>query len=235
MYNKDFDNPLKHQSTMKKILCLLMICLPLISMAGNKNKVKVDKSLYLAGVVPEVDGRVVFKKSFKVPGKSTSDIYSVMKPFVEHLVEESIPGPGNYARISMDTPDTLVAKICEYQVYKKAPLYLDRSRMRYTMSVIMSNERVEISMFAINYYYEEDEEGNRGKTIRAEEWINDANALNKSKTKLYPRSDKFRIKTVDRMNELFDAAMDAFDEKFTAKEPEPVVPQKKVRQTIQEE
>lgn len=221
---------------MKKILCLLMLCLPLVSMAGSKNKtkVKVDKSLYLAGVVPEVDGRVVFKKSFKVPGKNTAEIYSVMKPFVKKLVNESVPGPGNYARISMDTQDTIVAKICEFQVYKKVPLCLDRSRFRYSMSVFISNEHVEMSIYGINYYYQEDMEGNGGQLIRAEEWINDANALNKSKTKLYPRSDKFRIKTVDRANELFEAAMDAFEEKFVPKE-EPGVPVKKVRKTIQEE
>lgn len=216
---------------MKKIFLALVLCLPMLAMAGNKEE-KVDKTKYLEGVVPEVNGTVTFQKSFRVPGKSQAEIYSVMKPFVEQLVEKSVPAPGNYARIAMDTKDTIVAKVCEFQVYKNKFLNLDRSRFRYTIAVFISNERVSITMTGLNYYYREMENGEGGILYRAEEWINDANALNKSHTKLLPISGKFRIKTVDRANEIFESAMDAFDEKFVPKvEEQP----KKVRKTIIED
>lgn len=216
---------------MKKILLAFMLCLPMFVMAGNK-KDKIDKTPYLAGAVPEVNGTVTFQKSFRVPGKSKADIYNVMKPFVEKLVEESVPAPGNYARIVMDEKDTIVAKVCEFQVYKNKFLNLDRSRFRYTLAVIISNERVQITMSGLSYYYREMENGENGILYRAEEWINDANALNKSHTKLLPISGKFRIKTVDRANEIFETAMDAFEEKFVPKvEEQP----KKVRKTIVED
>lgn len=216
---------------MKKIFLALVLCLPMLAMAGNKEE-KVDKTKYLEGVVPEVNGTVTFQKSFRVPGKSQAEIYSVMKPFIEQLVENSVPAPGNYARIAMDTKDTIVAKVCEFQVYKNKFLNLDRSRFRYTIAVIISNERVQITMTGLNYYYREMENGEGGILYRAEEWINDANALNKSHTKLLPISGKFRIKTVDRVNEIYETAMDAFDEKFVPKvEEQP----KKVRKTIMED
>lgn len=189
---------------MKKILVALMLCLPMLAMA------KGDDSKYLAGAVPEVNGVVTFQKSFNVPGKSKQAIYATMKAWVEGLVENSIPAPGNYARISMDTPDTLVAKVCEFQVYKDKFLNLDRSRYRYTVIVVIENDRVSITQNGLAWYYGEDIEGNGGETYRAEEWINDANALNKAGTKLLPRSGKFRRKTVDRAEELFDSAIKAF-------------------------
>lgn len=216
---------------MKKILFALMLCLPLIAMAGSKDK-KIDKTAYLEGAVPEVNGTVTFRKSFRVPGKSQEEIHNVMKEFAQQLVDNSVPAPGNYARIVMDSKDTIVAKVCEFQVYKNKFLYLDRSRFRYTLAIIISNERVEITMTGLNYYYREMENGENGVLYRAEEWINDANALNKSHTKLLPISGKFRIKTVDRANELFESAMDAFEEKFVPKvEEQP----KKVRKTVEED
>lgn len=212
---------------MKKLLLLIAICLPVLAMAKDK----VDDTPYLSGAVPEENGVVTFQKSFKVLGKSKSDIYKTLKPWVENLVNTSIEAPGNYARFTMDTQDTIVAKVCEYQVYKQKFLNLDRSRFRYTLIVCIDNERVTIKQTALAYYYGEDLEGNKGSNLRAEEWINDENALNKSKTKLLPKSGKFRRKTVDRAKELFEQAMDAFEEKEAPKA-EPV---RKVRKGIVEE
>ena len=71
-------------------------------------------------------------------------------------------------------------------------------------------------------------EGEHGIIFKAEEWISDGEALNKAKTKLYPKSGKFRRKTVDRMEEIFDQAMDLFDVPKS-------VPMKKVRPNIIED
>lgn len=65
----------------------------------------------------------------------------------------------------------------------------------------------------ISYYYEEDMDGYNGKTYIAEEWINDDSALNKSKTKLLWGSAKFRRKTVDRVEAIFNGAREAFETK----------------------
>lgn len=213
---------------MKKLLLCLAMCLPMLTAQA---KDKQDDSKYLAGAVPEENGLVVFKKTFKVPGKTQQEIYQVMKQWAQTLVDNSIEAPGKYARIAMDTPDTIVAKVCEYQVYKDKFLNLDRSRFRYTLAICIEGNKVSISQSALAYYYGEDQEGNRGVNYRAEEWISDQRALNKAKTKLLPKSGKFRRKTVDRAEQLFESAMDAFEEK-KAPAAEPV---KKVRKGIVEE
>ena len=82
----------------------------------------------------------------------------------------------------------------------------------------------------LSYYYDEDMEGNKGQIYRAEEWITDSRSLNKAQTKLLPQSGKFRRKTVDRAKELFEQAMDAFDQKEA-----PAAPVVKVRKGVVEE
>lgn len=211
---------------MKRILLALILCLPLMAQAKSKT----DDSAYLAGAVPEVNGIVTFQKTFKVPGKTKAEIYKIMKPWLQSLVDSSIEAPGNFARINMDTPDTLVAKVCEWQIYKKKFLVLDRARFRYTLMVCIEDGKVELCQSALSWYYEEDQEGKNGQIYRAEEWINDKNALSKNGQKLLPRSGKFRRQTVDRAKELAELAMDAFEAPET-----PTEPVKKVRRNVTED
>lgn len=195
---------------MKKVLLALMLLLPLTGMAKKK---VVDDSKYLTGAVPEVNGIVTFHKAYAIPGKTKAEIYKMMKSYVTDKVENSILAPVNYARIKQDTPDTLAAQMCEWQIYKHKFLNLDRSRFRYTMNVIIEDGKLSVDLTRIAYYYMEDQEGNNGVTYRAEEWINDKNALNKTGDKLLPKSNKFRRKTVDRAEEIFQEIAGLFEQK----------------------
>lgn len=202
---------------MKKIiLSLLLICAASVSVTAAT-----DDSKYLSGAVPEENGVITFKKSFSVPGKSAEEVHATMQLFVNTLVDNSIPAPGNYARIMEDNNEEgIVARICEWLVFKKKPLNLDRARFRYQIQVTTQGNRVNIVLNNISYYYNEDMETQNGVIIKAENWISDSEALNKAKTKLYPKSGKFRRKTVDRAEEIFNEAMDA----FVVKENKPAVP-----------
>lgn len=214
---------------MKKVLFALLMLMPLATFA----KQKVDDSKYLKGAVPEVNGVVTFHKAFAVPGKSKKEIYVVMKEFLAKMVDNSIPAPVNYARIHQDSQDTLAAQVCEWQVYKQKFLNLDRSRFRYTLNVLIDDGKVSIDMTRLAYYYQEDQEGNNGINYRAEEWISDKAALNKAGNKLLPKSNKFRRKTVDRAEELFNEIMDVFEQKAQENEKE-AKPAAKNRTHVQE-
>ena len=189
----------------------------------------VDDSKYLAGAVPEENGIVTFKKSFSVPGKSEAEIRETMRRYINQLVDNSIPAPGNYARVMEDDETGITARVCEWMVFKKKPLNLDRSRFRYQIAAKVEGQRITITISHISYYYNEDMETMNGMIFKAEEWISDKEALNKTKTKLYPKSGKFRRKTVDRAEEIFDEAMDLFEAKQEA------VPMKPVRKSVVEE
>lgn len=190
---------------MKKTLFSLFLLLPLTLLA------KGDDSKYLAGSVPEVDGQICFQKSFRVPGKSSEQIQTTIASWLQQLVEQSIPAPGRYARIMESNDTQVVARVCEWLVFKKKPLNLDRARLRYQIISQVDGDRVTLSATSLYYYYNENMETEQGQLIKAEEWISDKEALNKTQTKLYPKSGKFRRKTIDYMETLFNTAMDIFE------------------------
>jgi len=191
---------------MRKIIFSILLLVSLVSTAKTSNETK-----YLAGAVPEENGQVCFKKSFRVPGKSSQEIHQILEAWAQQLAETSIPAPGNYARIMENTDQAITARVCEWLVFKQKFLNLDRARFRYQLTANIEGDRVTLSATQLYYYYGEDMEGERGELIKAEEWITDKEALNKSQTKLYPKSGKFRRKTIDRMETLFSSAMDCFE------------------------
>lgn len=191
---------------MKKLLFLLLT-LPLMATAATED------SKYLKGAVPEENGIVTFRQTFSVPGKQQSDIYPVMLAYAKSLVQGSIPGSLR-ARVVNEDPSTgeVDVRVEEYMVFKKVPLYLDRAYFRYMLNINCSSDgKVSMTISQITYGYDEDSEGNTRTTLKAEEWITDSEAINKSGEKLYPRSGKFRRKTVDRVADIFAKARASFE------------------------
>lgn len=209
---------------MKKLILMILALIPVIVMA------KGDDSKYLAGAVPEENGQVVFRKTFTVKGKTDAEILKVLTAWTRNLVDESIPAPGQYARVMGTEGQSTTVRVCQWLVFKNKPLYLDRARMRYQLNAQVDGGRVTLSLSQIRYYYGEHEDLDRNADIRAEEWITDAEALNKQGTKLYPKSGKFRRKTVDYVQQLFSSAMDRFEQ-----DSEPVKTSASVRRNVVEE
>ena len=193
---------------MKKLLFTLLLCVPFLAQAAT------DDSKYLKGAVPEENGIVTFRQTFTVPGKQQADIYTTMKAYAKTLVDGSIPNSLRARIVSEDAATgEIVMRAEEYMVFKRKPLYLDRAQFRYTLSITCTPDgKVQLKLSTITYGYEEDSEGNTQTTLKAEEWITDEHAINKAGTKLYPRSGKFRRKTVDRVAEIFLNARQTFEE-----------------------
>ena len=191
---------------MKKILLALFALLSIT--AGAKSEVD---SKYLAGAVPEENGMVVFRKSFRVPGKSQQDVLAGVKDFVVNdLVGKGIEGLRTRVISDGQEGGLVVARVEEWMVFKNKPLYLDRTRFRYQVSAKVTGDKVKMEISQISYYYAEQTDGTNGESYKAEEWITDQAAIAKSGKKLYPRSGKFRKKTIDRAEEIFALAIDKF-------------------------
>lgn len=196
----------------KSILYAALMCLPLFLMAG-KNDYRKDPK-YLLGAVPEVDGIVTFQKNFSVTDKNEQQIYDVMLAYINNsLIGNAIHDKYQpYTRIISEEKEngTIVARIEEYMTFNHVTfLQLDRTRFRYLLSANVKGQKVSLTITQISYYYNENMDGQNGIPYRAEEWITDKVAVNKKGTKLYPRSGKFRRKTVDRVQEIFEGFMDA--------------------------
>lgn len=201
---------------MKKIIMMLALMLATVAQAKEKK----DVTPYLRGAVPQENGIVTFHKSFTVTGKTQSEVHKVMSQYLNRLVENSVEAPTPYARIQMDNQDTIAARCCDFLVFTKKFLVLNRARMRYQISAILKGNHVDMTITAISYFYGDNpQDPMDGVIYRAEEWIDDAHALNKAGTKLLPKSDKFRIHTIDHVRELFEGAMDAFEQKEAPAQP----------------
>ncbi len=190
---------------MKRILLTILLIMPLVTFAGKR-----DDSKYLRGAVPESNGIVTFTQTFSVPGKKQADLYPAMQAYVKGLVAAG--RQDLRTRIISDQDNAIAANVEEIMTFKKKFLNWDHCYFRYLINVECTNEdKVKMTITKITYYYGFDNEGRNGESYKAEEWISDKEALNKAGTKLYPRSGKFRRKTVDRIEEIFAGARNVFE------------------------
>lgn len=190
---------------MKKIFIVILMCLPMIAMAQNTWEKPVEKanpdSKYLVGAVPVVDGRVVFETNISAPGKKASEIYRTMLRELEAMTHEE----GQFEQSRIIIADSVKNEICagyqEWLVFKNKPLALDRTRLFYNIFVTCEDGKANVRMTRIHYLYEEER---NPQALKAEEWITDEYGLKKSKEKLSRVTGKFRRKTIDRKDYLFD-------------------------------
>lgn len=167
----------------------------------DRNKTKVIDKKYLVGGVPEIDGKVVWAKKIDVKGKTASQIYDTLLPFFQSFVkgEEQLK-TSQVAVVNKETHQIGV-RAQEWLTFENKALSLDRTKMYYTIIAQCSNGLADIKIQNISYRYEEDRPS--GFNMTAEEWITDANALNKKQTGFQKGGvKKFRMKTIDRMDDI---------------------------------
>lgn len=191
----------------KYLWMMLMISMPMMSNAQNtwenntvKNEVDANPNQkYLEGAVPLVNGKVVFTKTFEVPGKTAFQIYNIIGKYFQNITKEE--DQINSQIVSADTTSYKIeASYEEWMQFKSNFLSLDRTRFYYTLQAVCQNGKVSVEMAHIKYFYDEYRKPQR---LKAEEWITDKETLNKKKTKLTPITGKFRRKTIDRKDEIF--------------------------------
>ena len=160
----------------------------------------VKDAKYLKGAVTEVDGKVVFSKTINAPGKTADQVFDIVKAYITKMMGEKNQ---EVARIVVDDKEKheLGATFNEWLVFKSSPIMLDQTRMLYALKVNCMDGKAEVTMSNIRYIYEENR---KPQHYTAEEWISDKEALNKKGTRLLPLSGKFRRKTIDRKDFLFN-------------------------------
>ena len=196
---------------MKKYLIAILLALPMVVSAQDNTWERIEvepvekdnpDAKYLAeNAVPMVDGKVVFQTVIKAPGKSADQIYGILKAQLEKMVKEPNQFDNSIVAIHDSIKHELAAVFHEWLVFKSTALSLDRTEFNFQMHILCSNEQAEVSIMRISYDYDVDR-----KPIHytAEEWISDKYAVNKKRTKLYPISGKFRRKTIDRVDFIFN-------------------------------
>ena len=165
-----------------------------------------DDKYLAAGAVPIVDGKVEWTTTINVPGKDADALFSVSKEYLSRLVSDKLQLPGSQVAIINASSHTLAATVHEWLVFRNSALSLDRAEIFYLLEVNCAEGKVVATMSRIKYKYSVQ---GKTETYLAEKWITDKEAVNKKRTRLYPISGKFRRKTIDRKDEIFETLSEA--------------------------
>ena len=201
---------------MKKLLFILLACLPLFGMAKDKKDNSNPK--YLAGAITMEDGKVTFNHEIKAPSLSKEQLYKQMLDWANNRFKSDGKLQSRVVYTNEEEGD-IAASAEEYIVFSSSALSLDRTRIYYQYLINVADGVCRMTMTRIRYWYDENRDG--GEKYTAEEWITDDMALNKKKTKLAPICGKFRRETIDLKDQLFQSATDALGQKVLANETAP--------------
>ena len=213
----------KKPAYMKKLIVLMMLALPMSAIAQNvwekPKEEKVEKAeevkkpnkdeKYLRGAVPIVDGDVQWTLDVDVPGKSAQDIYDKMFKTLTDLTKSEGQLEGSAVTLVNKQDYIVVANVREWLLFSSSLLSLDRTKFNYTLIARCSDGHLNMTMNRISYKYDEER---TNQVYKAEEWISDDAAVNKKNTKLYRGSAKFRRKTIDRKDQIFETIRNVLKE-----------------------
>lgn len=167
----------------------------------DRNKTKTIDKKYLEGGVPEVNGKVTWEKNFTVSGKSADAIYDIMLAHLQKFVKSEGQTDLSQVAIVNKTSRQIVARLSEWLVFENKLFSLDQTKFNYVIMADCSDGACKVKITNINYRYEEGRPTEMD--MAAEEWINDASALNKKKTGFRKGGvKKFRMKTIDRVESI---------------------------------
>lgn len=186
---------------MKRFFLLLSLCLPLVVLAQKT----VDPK-YMAGAVPEVNGKVIFQKDYELRGKTKAEIFTALSNYAQSILKGENQLPQCKILKSDEENGLIAVNMEEWLYFRRSVLVTHRTRFFYQLLFQIKDGGYNIMLRNIHYLYEEDRNINGGIQYTAEDWITDKYAIVKNGTKLSRLSGKFRTFTIDRKDQLFQDA-----------------------------
>ena len=196
---------------MKRLIISLLTLMPMLATAQDNTwerveqapveKVNPDAKYLVPNAVPEIDGKVCWHTVIEAPGKSAQQIYDILKQQLIKMTQEPNQIKNSMLAVHDSINFELGAVFHEWLVFKSAALSLDRTQFNFQLLVTCADGKADVRMTRISYDYDIER---KPAHYSAEEWITDKYCVNKKHTKLYPVSGKFRRKTIDRKDYIFN-------------------------------
>lgn len=169
-----------------------------------------DAKYLLPDAVPVVDGKVCWTTTISAPGKSAQQIFDILLAQLQKMVKEPNQIAGSAIVVNDTQKHDLGAVFHEWLVFKKATFSLDQTLFNYQILITCANEKADMKLTRITYDYDLER---KPVHYQAEKWITDKYCVNKKHTKLLPISGKFRRKTIDRKDFIFNKFNTLLNEK----------------------
>ena len=171
----------------------------------NGAKLKEDPK-YLEGAITfDEQGKIVFDTEIEAPGKSAAQLYDLVFDYMSGLTQDKESKASRMALVNKDE-HIIVNTMDEWLVFSNSFISLDRTECKYNLIAKITDGKVSLSINHINYIYEEGRQ--TGFKLPAEEVIIDKVALTKKKNDLARIFGKFRKKTIDRKDQIFNEIAD---------------------------
>ena len=172
---------------------------PATTAAGLKLK---EDPKYLEGAVTtDENGKVMFEAEMEAPGKSAEQLYELLFDYMSGLTQDKEAIESRIALVNKD--EHIIANLMdEWLVFNSSFISLDRTECKYNLIANISDGKIKMTINHINYTYEEGRQ--TGFKLPAEEVITDKVALTKKKNDLARIFGKFRKKTIDRKDQIFN-------------------------------
>lgn len=157
---------------------------------------------YLEGAITfDEQGKIVFDTEIEAPGKSAAQLYDLVFDYMSGLTQDKESKASRMALVNKDE-HIIVNTMDEWLVFSNSFIALDRTECKYNLIAKITDGKVSLSINHINYIYEEGRQ--TGFKLPAEEVIIDKVALTKKKNDLARIFGKFRKKTIDRKDQIFN-------------------------------
>lgn len=205
---------------MKRLVIALLTVLPLWAIAQDntwermeeepQEAVNPDAKYLTPDAVPVVDGKVCWETVIEAPGKSAQTVYDILLKQLTKMIGEPNQLANSIIAVKDSAAHELGAVFHEWLVFKSAALSLDRTQFNFQLLMTCEDGKAIVKLTRITYDYEV---ARKPARYTAEEWITDKYCVNKKHTKLYPLSGKFRRKTIDRKNFIFNKFNTLLNEK----------------------
>jgi len=196
---------------MKQFLIALLMAMPVMASAqdntwerieqGPVSKENPDAKYLVENAVPVVDGKVCWETTIQAPGKSASQIYDILLEQMEKMTTEPNQHKSSIVAIKDPEKHQLGSVFHEWLVFKRSALTLDETIINFHLIAECFDGKADVKMTRVTYDYDIERDP---KHYTAEEWITDKYCVNKKHTKLLPISGKFRRKTIDRKDFIFN-------------------------------
>lgn len=143
----------------------------------------------------------MFDTEIEAPGKSATQLYDLVFDYMSGLTQDKESKASRMALVNKD--EHIIANAMdEWLVFSNSFISLDRTECKYNLIAKITDGKVSLSINHINYIYEEGRQ--TGFKLPAEEVIIDKVALTKKKNDLARIFGKFRKKTIDRKDQIFN-------------------------------
>ena len=164
---------------------------------------------YLVPIPTEENGMVYLERVLTLPeGANADETFAKMKDWVDRCMKDK--RIVSSSPLEVEEPYTIRQMVRQEMIFSSGLLALDRADVSYVLDLSLKGNTMSLKLRRISYFYSGDNPDHKMLHRPAEQYIADKVALNKRGDKMLRVYRRFRVKTVDLIDEYAESLKLAF-------------------------